>query len=211
MSTIDSQTKQFVETLETKAATYQVDLTTQAVERLSKYYELLNVWNSSLHLVAPSSPREFAARHVLESLVLLQYLPEGARVADVGSGAGLPIIPCLIVRQDIEAVLIEASKKKAVFLREALSHTSASKQATVIAERFENIAAPDIGFVICRALERFQEMLPTLFKWAPANTTLLLFGGDGLGREIEKSGLASSSVLAPNSKRRFLFVVVKSD
>ncbi|MDQ6652004.1 MAG: 16S rRNA (guanine(527)-N(7))-methyltransferase RsmG [Acidobacteriota bacterium] len=207
MNLTSPQTSEFKEALETNAARYQVKLTAQAVERLSKYYELLNVWNSRLHLVAPSAPREFAARHVLESLLLLQYLPEGARLADVGSGAGLPIIPCLIVREDIEAVLIEASKKKAVFLREALRQTSTSKRATVIAERFENIAAPDIGFVTCRALERFEKMLPQLFKWAPANATLLLFGGHGLGKEIENSGLANSAVLIPNSKGRFLFVV----
>lgn len=211
MSTIDSQTKQFVETLETKAATYQVELTTQAVERLSKYYELLNEWNSRLHLVAPSSPSEFAARHVLESLMLLQYLPEGARVADIGSGSGLPIIPCLISRPDIEAVLIEASKKKAVFLREALSKTSTSNQASVIAERFENMAAPDIDFITCRALERFEKMLPPLFKWAPAKVSFLFFAGEGVGTEIKNLGLASTAVLIPNSKRRFLFVLVKDE
>lgn len=209
MSLIHSQTKQFTKVLETNATLYQVELTTQAVERLSKYYELLNVWNSRLHLVAPSSPGEFATRHVLESLLLLQYLPEGARVADIGSGAGLPIIPCLISRPDIEAVLIEASKKKAVFLREALSQTSTSRQAGVIAERFENIAAPDIDFITCRALERFEKMLPTLFKWAPAKTTFLFFGGEGLAREIQNFGLASTAVLIPNSKRRFLFIVTR--
>jgi 16S rRNA (guanine527-N7)-methyltransferase len=203
------QTREFREALESDAAPYQVELTAQALEGLSKYYELLNLWNSRLHLVAPTSPREFATRHVLESLMMLEYLPQRARIADIGSGAGLPIIPCLSVRQDIEAILFEASKKKAVFLREALSQTSTSKRATVIAERFENIAAPDIGFVTGRALERFQKMLPQLFKWAPANATLLLFGGDGLGREIEKSGLACSKVLIPNSKRRFLFVVTR--
>ena len=53
-------------------------------------------------------------------LVLLKHLPANAKVVEVGAGAGLPIIPCLIVRPDLEAVLIEASKKKSVFLREAL-------------------------------------------------------------------------------------------
>ena len=63
---------------------------------LADYYELVQANNPLLHLVAPSSPEEFAVRHVLESLALLKFLPERAKFADVGAGAGLPSIPCLI-------------------------------------------------------------------------------------------------------------------
>ena len=140
----------------------------QRARSLSKYYELLNAWNPRLHLVAPTSPKVFATRHVLESLLLLEHLPEGAGVVDVGSGAGLPIIPCLIARPDIHALLIEASGKKAIFLREALNETATAKRATVKAERFERIDPPEVGIVTCRALENFAQMLPQLVSWAPA-------------------------------------------
>ncbi len=205
-----SATKQFREALESEAATYMVTLPTPALEALSQYYELLNAWNSRMHLVAPCSPQEFARRHVLESLLLLQHLPNNASVAEVGAGAGLPILPCLVVRSDIRAVLIEASRKKAVFLREALTKTATSKQATVIAERFENMAAPAVGFVTCRALERFEEMLPHLLDWAPAKARLLLFGGKGLERTIENLGFAQVAQLMPKSKARFLFLFDKA-
>jgi 16S rRNA (guanine527-N7)-methyltransferase len=200
---------EFRESLENEATFYGVAFPAAALEGLAKYYELLNAWNPRLHLVAPCSPREFATRHVLESLILLKYLPRDARVADVGTGAGLPILPCLIVRPDLHAVLIEASKKKAVFLREALTSTSTSKQASVIAERFENIATRAVGFVTCRALERFEQMLPQLLEWAPANATLLLFGGKRLTRRIENLGFASEAELMSHSTERFLFVVKK--
>lgn len=206
---VRSPTREFRETLERHAATYGVILPLSALDRLSKYYELLSVWNSRLHLVAPCSPHEFAMRHVLESLLLLKYLPNNASVADVGAGAGLPILPCLIVRPEIRAVLIEASQKKAVFLREALTTTATSKQATVMAERFENIATPDVDFVTCRALERFEEMLPRLLDWAPAQATLLLFGGKQLAARIVDLGLSQTAELMPQSKGRFLFVVKK--
>jgi 16S rRNA (guanine527-N7)-methyltransferase len=206
---IKSASDEFRRALETEAATYGVALANEALEKLSEYYELLDVWNDSLHLVAPTSPRGFATRHVMESLLLLQHLPLHARVADVGPGAGLPIIPCLIARPDIQAVLVEASKKKAVFLREALKKTSTAERATVIAERFENIAAPDVAFVTCRALEHFETMLPRLIEWAPAKATLLLFGGEGLGRKLEDCGFAATSILIPKSTRRFLFVLTK--
>lgn len=204
-----SQTEKFRAALQTEAASYGVTLPAEALEALSKYYELLNKWNSRLHLVAPTSPEEFATRHVLESLLLLEHLPKEATIADLGSGAGLPVLPCLIARPDLKGILIDASTKKSVFLREALKLTTTSSQATVIAERFEDIPTPEVGFVTCRALERFEKTLPRLLEWAPAQSKLLLFAGEELGEKIEKSGFPVTTVLIPNSRKRFLFVVSK--
>lgn len=167
MTAINSEQKEFREALTACATSYQVDLSAESLERLSEYYVLLTRWNPRLHLVAPCPPREFAIRHVLESLMLLPHLPQGAKVADVGSGAGLPVIPCLIARPDITATLIESSKKKAVFLREALNHAEVSNSTEVIAERFEEIPAPEANFVTCRALDHFEAQLPSLLKWSP--------------------------------------------
>ncbi len=209
MNSTKSSAAEFREALKNQATNFRISLTASQLDSLSKYYQILNAWNSRLHLVAPSSPKVFATRHVLESLLLLDYLPEGARVADIGSGAGLPIIPCLISRPDIHAVLIEASKKKAIFLREALNETATSGRASVIAERFENLEPPEVGFVTARALERFEQILPQLLSWAPTPGKLLLFGGEGLGKKIEDSGFGASKALIPKSQKRFLFVISK--
>ncbi|HYN24584.1 MAG TPA: 16S rRNA (guanine(527)-N(7))-methyltransferase RsmG [Pyrinomonadaceae bacterium] len=206
MSASNSQLKEFREALGSCATSYQVDFTAEGIERLSEYYVLLTKWNPRLHLVAPCSPREFATRHVLESLLLLPHLPQAAKVADIGSGAGLPIIPCLIARPDITATLIESSKTKAVFLREALNRTE-TKSATVIAKRFEETATPDMRFITCRALEQFAAKLPNLIEWSPHAITLLLFGGEELRKRIAEQELGYSVVHLPNSTRRFLFII----
>ncbi len=204
-----AQTKKFRETLKAEAAAYDVALTTEAIDGLSRYYELLSLWNARVHLVAPCSPAEFATRHILESLILLKHLALDANVAEVGAGGGLPIIPCMIVRSDLHAILIESSQKKAVFLREALTGTGISPRASVINERFESLAPPSVEFVTCRALERFEEMLPNLFAWAPLKTTLLLFGAKRLETRIESLGFTSTAEFMPRSKGRFLFIVKK--
>ena len=208
------QLKEFRTALKANATSYGVSLTPESLDGLSRYYELLEAWSARLHLVAPTSPREFTTRHVLESLLLLEHLPQGAAVADIGSGGGLPIIPCLIVRPDLHAVLIEASPKKAVFLAEALrelqgqgSAPAAPPRASVVARRFEDISAPAVDFITCRALERFEEMLPRLLGWGPGNSSFLLFGGERLRERIEASGFAVSATLIPNSERRFLYSV----
>ncbi|MFN2452903.1 MAG: 16S rRNA (guanine(527)-N(7))-methyltransferase RsmG [Pyrinomonadaceae bacterium] len=203
---VASHADKFTQALETQATLYEVQLNAGVTASLRDYYERVNIWNARLHLVAPCSPAEFATRHVLESLMLLPHLSHGARVVDVGSGAGLPIIPCLIARPDIKATLIEASPKKAIFLREALHAIDRQNEATVIAERFECIAPPPADFITCRALDRFIELFPKIIRWSSART-LLLFGGGTLEEQIAKNSLAYATIHIPNSERRSLFVV----
>ncbi|HXQ74293.1 MAG TPA: 16S rRNA (guanine(527)-N(7))-methyltransferase RsmG [Pyrinomonadaceae bacterium] len=176
--------------------TFDFPFSSDTATRLGIYYSLLTRWNERLHLVAPCSPEEFATRHVLESLMLLEHLPHGAKIADIGSGGGLPIIPCLIARADLEVTLIESSQKKAVFLREALKEVGRS--ATIIARRFEEIEAPDVEFVTSRALDQFIRKIPVLLAWVPKGSTLLLFGGENL--------LDAECFLIPGSEKRYLYV-----
>jgi len=197
---VQSEHHRFEQALRSNLSSYAVELTPQTVTQLATFYSLLIRWNERLHLVAPCSPEEFATRHVLESLLLLKHLPQEAKIADVGSGPGLPIIPCLIARADLEATLIESSQKKAVFLREALK--AVQRNATIIARRFEEIDAPEVSFVSCRALEQFAKKMPELLNWAPPGATLLLFGGENL--------VSGERYLVPGSEMRYLFVVRKS-
>lgn len=202
---ITSINDEFMRTLEERANVYGVELGRHDRLRLKDYYALVMKWNKRLHLVAPCAPTDFATRHILESLLLLSYFPAEARIVDIGSGAGLPALPCLIVKPDLEATLIEASRKKAIFLREAISRLGC--KARVVAERFETTSAPQAQFVTCRALERFQEMLPRLIAWSPPSATLLLFGGQNLRERIEELNLQFAAKPIPNSERRFLFIV----
>lgn len=199
-----TSTEKLGQELNHHAREFGVDLHAHDVKQLGAYYELLLKWNSKLHLVAPCSPAEFATRHILESLMLVAHLPQKTRVVDIGSGAGLPIIPCLIVRDDLRAILIESSQKKAVFLREALRCAHLREPARVIVGRFEETVVPQADFVTCRALDKFQRLLPTLIDWAPDESELLLFAGANLRKQV--AALISSTTVypVPNSERRFL-------
>jgi 16S rRNA (guanine527-N7)-methyltransferase len=194
---MQTELDRFESALRSNMLAYEVELGADALAQLRSYYSLLIRSNERLHLVAPCSPEEFATRHVLESLLLLKHLPTAAKIADIGSGGGLPIIPCLIARPDLDATLIESSQKKAVFLREALN--AVGRSASIIAKRFEDIEAPDVSFVTCRALDQFIRKIRVLLDWAPDGSTLLLFGGESL--------LDGERYLIPGSERRYLFVV----
>jgi 16S rRNA (guanine527-N7)-methyltransferase len=185
-------------------ASFDLNLSPETVTQLGEYYSLLTRWNDRLHLVAPCSPEEFAVRHVLESLMLLEHLPQNARVADIGSGGGLPIIPCLIARPDLEATLIESSHRKVIFLREASNHLGL--RATIVVHPFEDTSAPAVSFITCRALDQFMRKLPALINWAPRGSTLLLFGGETLGQQLRRANVNSKRYLIPQSEKRFLFL-----
>lgn len=201
-----SPRKEFRQALVSQASKFGLDLQDDDLEFLSHYYALLSKWNERLHLLAPCSPSEFAIRHVLESLLLLAHLPLGAKVIDIGSGGGLPIIPCLLIRGDLHATLIESSRKKSVFLREALRLVRNADSVQLIADRFENVVPPPGDFVTCRALDKFSNHLPTLIKWAPSGATFLLFTGKSLANQIKSLLPRVHLELIPLSKERFLVV-----
>jgi len=190
----------FEQSLRSNQSVFDVELSEEAFVGLSAYYSLLTRWNPRLHLVAPCSPEEFATRHILESLMLLKHLPQDAKIADIGSGAGLPIIPCLIARPDLHATLIESSQKKSVFLREALN--TIGRTATIIAKPFEDVPTPDASFITCRALDQFMEKLQDIIRWAPQESRLLLFGGETLRQKL---GGHTREFKVPLSEKRFLF------
>ena len=89
-----------------------------ALERYRIYYEFLAETNKVMNLTAITDPRGIAIRHFGDSLLLLPRLAEGARVIDVGTGAGLPGLPLAIARPDMQVVLLDALKKRCTFLTE---------------------------------------------------------------------------------------------
>ena len=188
---------------------FDLELTPETLEQLGVFYSLLSRWNERLHLVAPCSPEEFATRHVLESLMLLKHLPHKAKIADIGSGAGLPIIPCLIARPDLQATLIESSQKKTVFLHEALKQLG--RPSVIIPKPFEQVEPPGVSFVTCRALHQFTIKISSLINWTPANSTLLLYGGPNLGERLRETEAMFTELLIPLSERRYLFIVKRGD
>ena len=197
---------ELITALERHQSAFGLELSEEALPLLDRFHALVQEHNPLLHLVGPCSAEEFAVRHVLESLAMLEFLPEGASFADVGSGAGLPAIPCLIARDDLRGFLIESKEKKAGFLRTAVAECGIGGRADVIAKQFSETPRPEVGYVSCRALDKFTQHLPKLIKWA-GGRTLLLFGGPALRDEFGELGLSvKHEKLMPMSERRYLFV-----
>ncbi len=196
--------KDFHKAILKNQSSFDLQLTEEQIVKLSDYYKLINRNNKLLHLVGPCSTEEFVIRHILESLYALHFMPENAKFADIGSGAGLPGIPCLIVRESLFGVLIESKTKKSAFLKEAIAECGLEKRAEIFDRQFEEIRKPDVSFVTCRALDKFTKKLPKILKWSK-KATLLLFSGNAMREELKKQNVKFKEKLLPMSEQRFLF------
>jgi 16S rRNA (guanine527-N7)-methyltransferase len=199
---------EFTKAFEKHQNSFDLHLNAEQIRLLADYYELVRAHNDLLHLVAPAPAEEFAVRHVLESLTLLEFLPKNASLADVGTGAGLPSVPCLLARADLRGFLIESKIKKAGFLQKALTELNLSRRARIVNRQFEEIEKPSAAFVTCRALDKFVQKLPRLLKWSKGSS-MLLFGGSAMRDELEKQNVKFGEKLMPLSERRFLFYTAK--
>jgi len=118
--------------------------------RLLQYLALIQKWNRVHNLTAVRKPEAMLALHVLDSLAVLPYV-SGPRIADVGSGAGLPGIPLALARPEWHVALVESNHKKAVFLQQARIELGL-ENVEVIAERAESVRSnPGFNTVISRA------------------------------------------------------------
>src|SRR5690606_36324378 len=114
------------------------------LEQLGRYLALLLAVNQQFNLTAITDPAEAWKRHILDSLTLLGPLSALAeaqgdaplRVADVGSGGGLPGLVLAIVMPEARFTLLEATGKKAEFLRFAAAALGLTN-VEVVAERAE--------------------------------------------------------------------------
>ncbi len=100
-------------------ATLGLALAQETVDRLLAFGELLLKWNKVYNLSAIRSPQELITHHLLDSLAVLPHLENVNRLADIGSGGGLPGVVLAIVRPGLLVSSIETVGKKASFQQQA--------------------------------------------------------------------------------------------
>ena len=107
--------------LSQRAQMLGLDLPMQAAQRLARFHELLARGNERMNLVGNAEFEDALDRHYADSLapLALGLFAPGARVIDVGSGAGFPGIPLAVARPDLQVTLLDALQKRVVFLQEA--------------------------------------------------------------------------------------------
>lgn len=109
------------ELLDKQARLWGLDLTQDELERLMDYARLLASYDRA-NVIGTRDPRRIVLDHILDSLScsLVGSVIDARRLADVGSGGGLPGIPLKIVIPHLSLTLVESTTKKCQFLRHAV-------------------------------------------------------------------------------------------
>jgi 16S rRNA (guanine527-N7)-methyltransferase len=153
--------------------------------QLTLYLNLVGRWNRVYNLTGSRGADELIDRHLVESLAL-QPLLHGARVADVGSGAGFPGIPLAICEPQRNFTLIESRAKRVNFLRHVAA-TLQLRNAGVAKTRAEDLRAePPFATVLARAVARPAKLLEIVKPLMANGSILLLLTSSVLAKSLEE-------------------------
>jgi len=182
-----------MEKLNAGAQKLGLHLSPKQLEQFSIYYQELVDWNRRVNLTSITGYEEVQVGHFLDSLTvtLAMKLPAGVGsfgIIDVGSGAGLPGIPVKILLPDVKLVLLEATAKKANFLRHLIAKLVLDNVEVVVGRAEE--VAHDAQF-----RERFELVLSRAVAPLPTLAELTLpFGTVGGSFVAQKKGTIDPEV-----------------
>ncbi len=181
--------KSQLEALDKGMGLLNINFSSKQRDQFKSYLELLYLWNKKINLFSQHDSNRLVERHILESVAWTINLEKmiNSPVMDIGSGAGFPGIPISILFPNVELVLVESKKKKAIFLEE-ISHRL-GLNITVFPDRIEELNSQVFHkerypLVLARAVTS----LTKLFQWAnkllQKKGKLVTFKGDQLEQEM---------------------------
>ncbi|MBZ4646147.1 MAG: rRNA (guanine527-N7)-methyltransferase [Petroclostridium sp.] len=113
----------YSEILKEGARQFNIDLSSEQIDKFMVYKKLLLEWNEKINLTAIEDEGEVIIKHFLDSIscLLTDKFTNHCTVIDVGTGAGFPGLPIKIVRQDISITLLDSLNKRINFLNEVIN------------------------------------------------------------------------------------------
>lgn len=154
----------FETSLSEGAKTIGRSFSAKEMEQLSRYGELLIEWNEKMNLTGITDPQGVAIKHMLDSAVGAELLPQEARLVDVGTGAGFPGIVLKILRPDLEIVLLDSLRKRLNFLEVVIQELELEKVKTVHARAEEAGHKKELRESFDIAIARAVSSLPALLE-----------------------------------------------
>ena len=113
-----------------------LNLSDEALTLLLKYQDALVLWNKAYNLTAIRDPKEMLVKHLLDSLSILNDLPQG-RLLDVGTGGGMPGMIIALCQPERSCVLLDSNGKKIRFLKQFIADLKL-KNVIAVQTRVEN-------------------------------------------------------------------------
>jgi 16S rRNA (guanine527-N7)-methyltransferase len=149
-----------------------------------RYAELVAGAGVERGLVGPREVPRLWERHLLNCAVLTELIAQGAHVADVGSGAGLPGIVLALARPDLRVQLIEPLLRRATFLSEVVEDLGLT-DVDIVRDRAELLEGRAFDVVTARAVAPLEKLLRWTLPLLRPGGAVLALKGSSAGAELE--------------------------
>ena len=153
-----------------------------ALDRFETYQRLLAEWNEKMNLTAITDPVEVAEKHFADSLAALPYLKPSMAIIDVGTGAGFPGIPLLIMMPELQLTLADSLQKRLTFLDALLKELGL--QADLVHGRAEDLGQNRLyrerfDAALSRAVASLPVLLELTTPFLKVGGAAIAYKGDG--------------------------------
>jgi 16S rRNA (guanine527-N7)-methyltransferase len=171
-----------------------------ATARLTRFLDLLDVWNPRLRLTGDRDRSTLLRKHVVDALAAERFLPDAGSVLDVGTGAGFPGVVLACVRPDLEVTLLDSRERAVSFLGEAVRGIPLPRARAVCLRAEDAATRPELvrrqTSVVSRAIR-----LDAFLEWA---APLVQPGGRLIAMQTPRVDHEAADRLAARHALRFL-------
>ena len=146
----------------------------KTLQKLRDLETLLRRWNKNINLVSETDEVHLWDRHIVDSLQLIPFFREVNKLADMGSGPGLPSVPLAIACPDIDVFAIEPKQKQAALMAELIREIRIPN-LHVLGERVEKVFLSHMDVVCCRAFGEFSRDARLAYKMLKPGGAFMTF------------------------------------
>ncbi|MFC0582498.1 16S rRNA (guanine(527)-N(7))-methyltransferase RsmG [Micrococcoides hystricis] len=153
-----------------------------------RYVEHLATSGIERGLIGPREVPRLWGRHVLNCAIMAELMPEGATLADVGSGAGLPGLTLAIARPDLRINLIEPLERRTIWLNEVIEDLGLENVEVLRARSEQLFDEVSVDIVTARAVSALKNLIGMCMPLANSSGELLALKGRSAADEIAAAG-----------------------
>lgn len=206
--------EEFTIKMKDKSKELGLEIAVEQIQQFYQYMDLLIDWNNRINLTAITNPDEIILKHFIDSLTINSKITRGAKIVDVGTGAGFPGIPLAIVNNSLKITLVDSLNKRLIFLQEVVNRLNLNN-IEIVHARVEEFGQnkkyrEKFDYATSRAVANLSTLAEYLIPLVKVDGKCLCMKASGATDEIEQAKKAIS-VLGGTIQNIEEFVLPQSD